>query len=153
MRTLSLLLMFFPAMLMAQSNFKKPEIVFDQLIGTWQFGSNLEFETWNKVDKVYYALVYSLENGDTTVSEKLRIFKEKGKYYLEQTLVLNKISNTSKYKLRDLEQKLMVFENKELSFPQKIGYEWLSGSILVVVQEGMVQGKLEFFEFSYNKVR
>jgi hypothetical protein len=47
----------------------------------------------------------------------------------------------------------MVFENKELIFPQKIGYEWLSTSLLAVVQEGKIKDKIEFFEFSYTKVK
>ena len=153
MKIFSFIWLFSPAILVSQVKVKKPEVVFDQLIGTWQFGNKLEFETWNKVDHVYYALVYSLEKGDTTVSEKFRIYKEKGKYYLEQRVVLNNISSLSKYKLVDLEHNLMVFENKELIFPQKIGYEWLSTSLLAVVQEGKIKDKIEFFEFSYTKVK
>ena len=138
--------------LSAQIRVKKPELVFDQLIGTWQFDSKMEYESWTKKDHIYYANVYSISNGDTTISEKLRIYKEQGSYFFEQRVVLQGISNNSKYRLTNLEEKLMIFENNELEFPQKIGYEWLQNNLLAIVQEGMVQGKLEFIDFSYKKV-
>ena len=139
--------------LSAQINIKKPETVFDLLIWTWQFGSNSEFESWTKKNHIYYSNIYSVTNGDTSISEKCRIYKEHGKYYFEQKIVISDLSVVSKYKLTALDQKLMVFENRVLEFPQKIGYEWLTDGLLSVVQEGMIQGKLEFFDFSYKKVQ
>lgn len=152
MKKILIILLFSLSFLSAQINIKKPEIVFDLLIGTWQFGSNLEFESWTKKNHIYYANVYSITNGDTTISEKYRIFKEKGKYYFEQKIVISNLSVSSKYKLTALDEKLMVFENRALEFPQKIGYEWLADGLLSVVQEGMIQGKLEFFDFSYKRI-
>jgi hypothetical protein len=152
MKRILLLLFLSPFLLNAQIVVKKPEVVFDQLIGTWQFGTNMEFESWTKTKHIYQATIYSVVNGDTTVSEKCRILKQKGSYYLEQQVVLNKISSVAKYKLTALDQKLMVFENRTLVFPQKIGYEWLPNGLLSVVQEGTIQGKLEFIDFSYKKV-
>lgn len=138
--------------LSAQITVKKPELVFDQLIGTWQFGSNMEYESWTKNNHIYYANVFSITNGDTTISEKLRIYKDHGKYYFERRVVLQNISTSSRYMLTGLEEKIMVFENKEQEFPQKIGYEWLANNLLAIVQEGIVQGKLEFIDFSYKKI-
>jgi len=146
-------LIFTPVILSAQVNVKKPELVFDQLLGTWQFGTNPEFETWTKSKNTYYGKIFSVTNGDTTISEECRIYKLKGKYYFEQKVVISTISNVSTYQLMALDQKLMEFENKNLSFPQKIGYEWIPNDLLVVVQEGLVQGKTEFLKFSYKKVK
>lgn len=147
------MLLLSPAILSAQISIKKPETVFDQLLGTWQFGTNPEFETWTKSKNEYHGKVYSVINGDTTTSEECRIYKLKGKYYFEQKVVLGKISSNSTYSLVAMDQKFMEFENKELVFPQKIGYEWLPNDILAVVQEGLVQGKTEFLNFSYNKLK
>ena len=146
-------MIFTPVILSAQVNVKKPELVFDQLLGTWQFGTNPEFETWTKSKNTYYGKIFSVTNGDTTISEECRIYKLKGKYYFEQKVVISTISNVSTYQLMALDQKLMEFENKNLSFPQKIGYEWIPNDLLVVVQEGLVQGKTEFLKFSYKKVK
>lgn len=147
------ILLFSQSLLFAQINIKKPETVFDLLLGTWQFGSNPEFESWIKKGHTYYANVFSITNGDTTTSEICRVFKERGKYYFEQKIVINGLAVVSKYKLTALDERLMVFENRELVFPQKIGYEWLPDGLLSVVQEGLIQGKLEFFDFSYKKVQ
>lgn len=153
MKRILVILIFTPVFLSAQISVKKPELVFDQLLGTWQFGSNMEFEEWNKVGHTYYAKVYSITNGDTTISENCRIYKQRGKYYYEQVVVLNKISNASVYKLIALDLKFMEFENRALTFPQKIGYEWVPNGELAVIQEGLVGGKLEFVDFSYKKVK
>lgn len=153
MKRILLLLLLSPVYISAQITIKKPELVFDQLLGTWQFGTNSEFETWSKSKNGYYGKIYSITNSDTTTSEECRIYKSKGKYYFEQKVVISNISNMSTYQLIALDQNLMEFENQELTFPQKIGYEWLSKNLLVVVQEGLVQGKIEFLKFSYNKVK
>jgi len=153
MKRFLLLLILSPVILCAQISVKKPEAVFDQLLGTWQFGANPEFESWTKSKHVYYGKIYSVANGDTTTSEECRIYKSKGKYYFEQKVVISNISNASTYQLIALDQKFMEFENKNLTFPQKIGYEWIPNNLLVVVQEGLVQGKIEFLEFSYNQIK
>jgi hypothetical protein len=153
MKRILFLLALTPLLISAQITIKKPEVVFDQLIGTWQFGNNPEFETWTKSKSTYYGKIFSVTNGDTTTSEQCRIYKLKGKYYFEQNVVISTISSVSTYQLIALDQKLMEFENKNLSFPQKIGYEWIANELLVVVQEGLVQGKTEFLKFSYKKVR
>lgn len=152
MKIFFLLIFIFSITLSAQITVKNPELVFDQLIGTWQFGSNMEYESWIKKGHIYYANIFSITNGDTTISEKCRIFKDHGKYYYEQQVVLKNISNSIQYGLTSLDEKRMVFENKAQEFPQKIGYEWLANNMLAVVQEGTVKGKLEFFDFTYKKV-
>jgi hypothetical protein len=153
MKKICFLLVFAPLLLSAQISVKKPEHVFDQLLGTWQFGTNQEFESWTKVKHTYYATVYSVSGKDTTVSEKCTIFKRKGIYYFQQDIVLTDLLNTATYTLIALDEHLMEFENRNHVFPQKIGYEWMPDQKLAVVQEGLVNGKLEFIDFSYTKVK
>jgi hypothetical protein len=153
MKKLCLLLAFVPVLLSAQISVKKPEQVFDQLIGVWQFGTNQEFESWTKQKHTYYATVYSVSGKDTTISEKCKIYKHKGIYYFQQDVVLTDLKSTSTYTLVALDEHFMEFENRALVFPQKIGYEWMPDQKLAVVQEGLVQGKLEFIDFSYTKLR
>jgi hypothetical protein len=153
MKRILFLVLFSPIILSAQISEKKPEVVFDQLLGTWQFGSNSEYESWTKDKHVYYGTVFSVTNGDTTISEKCRIYKSKGKYYFEQKVVLSSILSTSVYTLEKLDQKVMEFQNMTLTFPQKIGYEWLPENKLAVVQEGLVAGRTESLKFSYSKIK
>ncbi len=150
-----LILLFFTSTLLlsAQITVKKPETVFDKLLGTWQFGANAEYESWTKVNHVYYANVFSVTNGDTTLSEKCKIYKKGGKYYFEQEVVLKNISTIFKFKLIDLDQELMVFENKKQEFPQKVAYEIVLADELAVVQEGIIEGKTQFVNIAYKKVK
>lgn len=149
----SILIGFMSLHLSAQVSLKHPEKVFDFLVGTWQYGTNPEFETWAKVGNRYTAEIYSLANVDTIRSQQLTIMKENKNYILEQRVILQPNLPRIQYQLTEASSEKFVFENKKESFPQTIIYEF-SGNSLKISQGGKINGKpqsISFIYIRYNK--
>ncbi len=153
MKKYFLLFFFFSVQLQAQVSLKKPEGAFDLLVGTWQYSTNPEFESWSKKGNIYLADVYSTAKGDTTISEKIKVFKEKNKYYYELQVVLQKNLPTTRYELIKAENRLFTFENKKQVFPQTITYEFLENNALRVSQGGTISGQYKSIAFVYRKLK
>ena len=144
-------LVFLPICMYGQVNVKTPSEVFDLLVNNWQYNTNPEFERWTKTGKEYRSTIYSVMNGDTTISEACRIFKEKNTWYFEQKIMLSTGFEPVRYELTAMESRMMRFENKTVVFPQAITYEFLENNYLRVSQSGLVRDKTETLQFLYRK--
>lgn len=130
---------------------KKPEKVFDLLQGTWQYQNRQEFESWSKYTGQYTAEVYSMENGDTVMSQQCLIKKDGNAYFFELRVIIQPNLPTIRFQLVEASSTKFKFENKKESFPTYILYEFY-GDSLRVTQGGKLNGKEQSISFNYHKL-
>lgn len=98
-------------------------------------------EIWTRnTDGTYSGNSYALQNGDTIYAEKMLIKNENGK------VVLRAANNSKKqtafnFKLTKATGYEAIFENPLNDFPDKIIYDKMNDSTLVVVVSGKNKGK------------
>lgn len=121
------------------------------LQGNWENkeGEAYLFENWViNSDGSLTGTAYTLENTDTTFSEKVKLaFSTDGIYY--QVNVQG--SDSTSFKLVECKKQEAVFENLEHDFPQRILYKLVNKDSLYARIEGLIDGKMQQEEFGYHR--
>jgi len=120
--------------------------------GTWKMISDkIEYyEEWRLINgSELIGIGFSIEEGDTVLSEELYVkkFADKWAYIalpVNQTITLFALSEYSDNKF--------IFENKEHDYPQKIIYEFTADGKLNAATEGIIEGELMRRDFNFIRI-
>ena len=120
--------------------------------GTWKMISDkIEYyEEWRLINgSELIGIGFSIEEGDTVLSEELYVkkFADKWAYIalpLNQTITLFALSEYSENKF--------IFENQEHDYPQKIIYEFIADGKLNAATEGIIEGELMRRDFNFIRI-
>ncbi|MEX1187878.1 MAG: DUF6265 family protein [Bacteroidia bacterium] len=123
------------------------------VIGNWEFTTEkgIFSEEWKSENDSTFSGIgtYRLTNGDTVMSESLKIVQTKGEtYYIAQVNDQNEGKEVW-FKLTFREDSQWYFENKSHDFPQGISYSLNSPNLLNAWIEGKKNGNInrQFFYF------
>ena len=120
--------------------------------GTWKMISDkIEYyEEWRLINgSELIGIGFSIEEGDTVLSEELYVkkFADKWAYIalpVNQTITLFALSEYSENKF--------IFENEEHDYPQKIIYEFTADGKLNALTEGLIEGELMRRDFNFVRI-
>ena len=108
------------------------------------------YEEWQLINETEMMGVgFSIEEGDTVLSEKL-FLKKFGGIWAYVALPVNQ--TITLFALTEYSEKRFIFENDEHNYPQKIIYEFVSDSVLNAAVEGKLDGELMRRDFSFIKI-
>lgn len=146
MKTSILLLMFFSNIL------AQDDLITKLFPGTWKMISDkIEYyEEWRLINgSELIGIGFSIEEGDTVLSEELYVkkFADKWAYValpVNQSITLFALSEYSENKF--------IFENKEHDYPQKIIYEFTAAGKLNTATEGLIEGELMRRDFNFIRI-
>jgi len=146
MKTSIILLMFFSNIL------AQDDLITKLFPGTWKMISDkIEYyEEWRLINgSELIGIGFSIEEGDTVLSEELYVkkFADKWAYValpVNQTITLFALSEYSENKF--------IFENEEHDYPQKIIYEFTADGKLNAATEGIIEGELMRRDFNFIRI-
>ena len=146
MKTSILILLFFSNILAQDDSITK------LFPGKWKMISDkIEYyEEWRLINgSELIGIGFSIEEGDTVLSEELYVkkFADKWAYIalpVNQTITLFALSEYSENKF--------IFENEEHDYPQKIIYEFTADGKLNAATEGIIEGELMRRDFNFIRI-
>ena len=154
--TLALLLLATVSCKNSESNEKDKIKVARWLLGNWEnkLADGKLSETWKKVnDSTFQAQSYFIKEKDTLHFETITL-KQKGEELTYNAAV--KGQNGDKpvtFKLTNLTEKQLVFENLKHDYPKKISYTQITEDSLVAEISGILAGKPSSEKFSMKKIK
>lgn len=138
MRYLLMLLFFFSHFSLAQNETENDFHLFlNKLEGLWivEPSQHPLYEYWELInDGQLKGFGFSLINHDTLISEKLKIINEKSDYYYVAEVTNQNKGNPVYFKLVP-NDKMLVFENNEHDFPNRIIYDFQDENLINVTVE------------------
>ena len=131
-------------------NSKLPE----WLLGTWSTETNrgIIFESWSSINNELVGISYSLNNGDTTVYETIRIIKEGDVIFYIPRVKTQNNDQAVRFLAKRVSSEKLVFENPSHEFPQVITYKRISADSLVAEISGMINGQQRNQRFPMKRV-
>lgn len=154
--TLVLLLLAIVSCKNSESNEKDKIKVARWLLGNWEnkLADRKLSETWKKVnDSTFQAQSYFIKEKDTLHFETITL-KQTGEELTYNAAV--KGQNGDKpvtFKLTNLTEKQLVFENLKHDYPKKISYTQITEDSLVAEISGILAGKPSSEKFSMKKIK
>lgn len=154
--TLALLLLAIVSCKNSESNEKDKIKVARWLLGNWEnkLADGKLSETWKKVnDSTFQAQSYFIKEKDTLHFETITL-KQKGEELTYNAAV--KGQNGDKpvtFKLTNLTEKQLVFENSKHDYPKKISYTQITEDSLITEISGILAGKPSSEKFSMKKIK
>lgn len=95
------------------------------LIGTWKHENSNTYERWDKLNEnKILGICYKLDNEELVVKEYLEIILNEGNVVYKATVIGQNNGNTIIFKLTDITNDTMIFENSEHEFPNKLTYKF-----------------------------
>ena len=126
---------------------------FDWLIGTWkrETSRGIMIEKWTKVsDFTFEGESFTIQNGDTTFAEYLRLLQFGKEVFYTPKVAHNKYPVP--FKLIKADENGFTFEHSEHDFPQRIIYKQKKDGSLHARIEGTWNGKESGVDFYFRKV-
>ena len=126
---------------------------FDWLIGTWkrETSRGITVEKWTKVsDLTLEGESFTIQNGDTTFAEYLRLLQFGKEIFYTPKVAHNKYPVP--FKLIKVDENGFTFEHSEHDFPQRIIYKQKKDGSLHARIEGTRNGKEYWVDFYFRKV-
>jgi hypothetical protein len=128
----------------------------DWLLGTWE--QNLEngtfSEDWRKKnDSTFLGKSWAVMNGDTVFSEKISLTQVSNNLYYTPSVKDQNEGKAIQFKLTSLSDSLLIFENPEHDFPQKISYRKVTQDSLMAEISGKVDNKEASQQFPFKRVQ
>lgn len=126
---------------------------FDWLIGTWkrETSRGITVEKWTKVsDLTLEGESFTIQNGDTTFAEYLRLLQFGKEIFYTPKVAHNKYPVP--FKLIKVDENGFTFEHSEHDFPQRIIYKQKKDGSLHARIEGTRNGKESWVDFYFRKV-
>lgn len=125
----------------------------DWLIGSWKRETNhgMMVEKWTKVsDLTFEGESFTIQNGDTTFAEYLRLLQFGKEVFYTPKVTHNKYPVP--FKLIKADKNGFTFEHSEHDFPQRIIYKQKKDGSLHARIEGTRNGKESAVDFYFEKV-
>ena len=116
--------------------------------GKWQLENSNTYEEWYVHNNSLTGQVIKIENTDTLIVEKLRIFSEGNEMYYEATVPSQNQGKAIRFKLTKQNNNSFTFENPNHDFPQKIEYRFKNKTTL----NAIISGGSKRVSFNYNKI-
>ncbi|MCU0415083.1 MAG: DUF6265 family protein [Ignavibacteriaceae bacterium] len=143
---------FFVFVLITSSILSQDDSIIELFPGTWKMISDkIEYyEEWRLINvSELIGIGFSIEEGDTVLSEELYVkkFADKWAYValpVNQTITL--------FALTEYSENKFIFENEEHDYPQKIIYEFTADGKLNAATEGIIEGELMRRDFSFIRI-
>lgn len=126
------------------------------LIGTWESKTprGSLFENWKKIsDNEFAGKSYILKNGDTTIFESIRIVEEEKQLFYIPIVKDQNGGQPVRFKLKQLTDSQMIFENLQHDFPQQISYSRIGTDSLLAQISGTKNGKDRKQGFPMRRLR
>lgn len=126
------------------------------LIGTWKNETDRGtiLESWRKKNNLeYVGKSYSLNDGDTTVFETIRIIQEEDGIFYIPTVKTQNDAQPVRFLAKRISSKVLVFENPSHDFPQVITYRRISADSMVAEISGMINGQPRKRQFPMKRTR
>jgi len=132
------------------ANSKLPE----WLVGTWsnETKRGIIFESWRSVNNELVGISYSLNNGDTTVYETIRIIEEGDEVFYIPTVKAQNNEQAVRFLAKRISSEKLVFENPSHEFPQVITYQRISADSLVAEISGVINEQQREQRFPMKRV-
>ncbi|SEG50228.1 DUF6265 family protein [Flavobacterium urumqiense] len=154
--TLALLLLATVSCKNSESNEKDKIKVARWLLGNWEnkLADGKLSETWKKVnDSTFQAQSYFIKEKDTLHFETITL-KQKGEELTYNAAVIGQNGDKPvTFKLTNLTEKQLVFENSKHDYPKKISYTQITEDSLVAEISGILAGKPSSEKFSMKKIK
>lgn len=125
-------------------------------LGDWEnrFPDGLTTESWTQVnDSTYTGTSFTVIGKDTVSSETIRLEERHSKLYYIPTVKDQNKGKAVKFELTKANDHMLVFENPEHDFPQKITYRKITSDSIVAEISGKIDGKEQAEEFPMGKVK
>ncbi|MEO8209756.1 MAG: DUF6265 family protein [bacterium] len=123
------------------------------LIGEWEgiHGKGIYHEEWEKInDNELSGKAYLIQKGEIINPEKLKLQSNvKGIYYVAD---VRHNTNPVSFRMTGIEENIVVFENPDHNFPQKITYVRKGHDSLLAIIEATINDKTEKVEFNLKKL-
>ena len=126
---------------------------FDWLEGKWQINESASFEEWTKIDDTLYrGKGYEIRKNDTLITEMIEIV-QKGKevFYIPSVADQNN-GQPVEFKLISKKKGIIIFENKNHDFPQRIIYVKNGKDQIDAKIEGEKKGVFSEIKFTLKRV-
>jgi hypothetical protein len=126
------------------------------LIGTWQMimDDQTTTETWQRQnDSTLSGTSCTLIGADTVSYETLSLTQNGSDLFYIPTVSGQNNNEPVKFRLTGSTDELLIFENPEHDFPQKITYNRLADDSLFAEISGKIDGEVMEIGFSMNKVK
>lgn len=126
------------------------------LVGTWENKTKKGsiYETWTKVNNTeLLGKSYMLKEKDTVIFETVKLLQEKNNLFYIPTVKDQNNSMPVKFTLTKGTDKLLVFENPQHDFPQKISYTKINADSLVAQISGLINGKERQQTFPMKRIQ
>lgn len=132
-----------------EKNQEEKDLVFDNLIGTWKLADEDQFERWEKnEDGTYSSTAFAVSGTDTSVSEKMKIYKNGDNWNFETIVTGQNKGKAIVFTSTNLTDTLVQFENKTHDFPKIISYCLTSKRSL----RAFIAGTSDTIYFNYSKL-
>lgn len=110
-------------------------------------------ESWNKDSDSSYTGVgkYIDSNGQVLSTEEIRIVLRKDMLWYIPTVSDQNMGQAISFRELSFSDSVVVFENKEHDFPQRIGYTMHADGSMTAYIEGTIEGETQHIEYAYSK--
>ena len=126
-----------------------PNLVFNDLIGTWKMEGEEQYEKWTKnSDGTYSSTVFTVNENDTVITEKVKIYQRDGKWDFETIVKEQNNGKPIDFLSEILNDSTVQFENANHDFPKLINYTLKGDRNL----SAFIAGKTDTIHFNYTRV-
>ncbi|WP_299454133.1 DUF6265 family protein [uncultured Microscilla sp.] len=127
---------------------------FNQIVGTWKLNNRPVLEQWTQATSgSFQARVLDLSKGDSTLTETIKVVKDKGQVCFVAKVLEQNDGKPIKFRLAKKRKKKVIFINEKHDFPQKIEYRLKSTQTLQVQISGVVRKKVRKITFVYQRIK
>lgn len=126
---------------------------FHQLEGQWLMQNNRIqlLESWQKTEVGWSGKMLRIQNGDSTLSEQIRLAADSVGWYYEATTAEQPEQGAVQFRLVETGKKRWVFENPQHDYPQRIVYEFI-GRDSLVASISAITGPEKLVLFRFKKL-
>ena len=110
------------------------------------------YESWSiKSPSIMEGMSYAVKQTDTMVFETILITEEEGSFYYIPTVYNQNDQKPVRFKMVDISESHMAFENADHDFPQKIEYTKVHSDSLVATISGDQGGEIKSINFYMSR--
>ncbi len=129
-------------------------IMFDRLVGVWKNEDGKSYERWIKnADGSYLSEGFQVKDGDTVYAERVYVYQENSHWFSENTVPTQNEGKAVKFKVTQLSQDEVHFNNPAHDFPTDIHYH-LTGknTIYAFIAGPNLSGSRDTISFNFIRV-
>ncbi|MBK6265234.1 hypothetical protein JKA74_09300 [Marivirga sp. S37H4] len=138
-----------------ESNRKDPIQQASWLLGCWENKTSIgsTYESWTEVNELEFSgKSYAVKGKDTMVFETIQLIqKEEELFYIPSVKKQNEGLPVA-FKMVEISESFMKFENKAHDFPQAISYTRISSDSLVAEISGEREGQIKKVLFPMKRI-